>query len=130
VAEENELAPYWEAALASLTEDELPAQQRAFVTLTQPLGLVGDTALVAAPNDFTKDVLETRLRPIVVRALTATIGQEVRLAVTVDPSITPPVDDVTTDEMADATYADDTIDPANTPSPAPTAPWDSCTNWW
>jgi chromosomal replication initiator protein len=124
VAEENELAPYWEAALASLTEDELPAQQRAFVTLTQPLGLVGDTALVAAPNDFTKDVLETRLRPIVVRALTATIGQEVRLAVTVDPSITPAVDDVTTDEMADATYADDTIDPANTVSPAPTAPWE------
>jgi chromosomal replication initiator protein len=111
MAEENELAPYWEAALASLTEDELPAQQRAFVTLTQPLGLVGDTALVAAPNEFTKDVLETRLRPIVVRALTATIGQEVRLAVTVDPSITPTVDDVTTDEMADATYADELVDP-------------------
>lgn len=124
MAEENELAPYWEAALASLTEDELPAQQRAFVTLTQPLGLVGDTALVAAPNDFTKDVLETRLRPIVVRALTATIGQEVRLAVTVDPSITPAVDDITTDEMADATYADDVIDPANTAVPAPTAPWE------
>jgi chromosomal replication initiator protein len=110
VAEENELTPYWEAAMASLTEEELPAQQRAFVTLTQPLGLVGDTALVAAPNDFTKDVLETRLRPIVVRALTATIGQEVRLAVTVDPSITPAVDDVTTDEMADATYADELTD--------------------
>ena len=121
MAEENELAPYWEAALASLTEDELPAQQRAFVTLTQPLGLVGDTALVAAPNDFTKDVLETRLRPIVVRALTATIGQEVRLAVTVDPSITPAVDDVTTDEMADATYADDVTDVAGQ---APSAPWE------
>ena len=121
MAEENELAPYWEAALARLTEDELPAQQRAFVTLTQPLGLVGDTALVAAPNDFTKDVLETRLRPIVVRALTATIGQEVRLAVTVDPSITPAVDDVTTDEMADATYADDVTDVAGQ---APSAPWE------
>ena len=117
MAEENELTPYWEAAMASLTDEELPAQQRAFVTLTQPLGLVGDTALVAAPNDFTKDVLETRLRPIVVRALTATIGQDVRLAVTVDPSITPAVDDITTDEMADATYADET--PAT-----PSAPWD------
>ncbi len=123
MAEENELTPYWEAALASLTDEELPAQQRAFVTLTQPLGLVGDTALVAAPNDFTKDVLETRLRPIVVRALTATIGQDVRLAVTVDPSITPAVDDVTTDEMADATYADDAPDP--TPVPTPSAPWDT-----
>ncbi len=107
MAEENDLAPYWATALASLTEEELPAQQRAFVTLTQPLGLVGDTALVAAPNEFTKDVLETRLRPIVVRALTATIGHDVRLAVTVDPTITPEVDETTTDEMADATYADE-----------------------
>jgi len=111
VAEENDLSPYWDAALASLTEEELPAQQRAFVTLTQPLGLVGDTALVAAPNEFTKDVLETRLRPIVVRALTDTIGQDVRLAVTVDPTITPAVDETTTDEMADATYADDPVAP-------------------
>ena len=126
MAEENELAPYWEAALASLTEEQLPAQQRAFVTLTQPLGLVGDTALVAAPNEFTKDVLETRLRPIVVEALTATIGQEVRLAVTVDPSITPAVDDITTDEMADATYAD-AIEPATTPD-SPAAPWDMSAN--
>ncbi len=131
MAEENELAAYWEAALASLSEEELPAQQRAFVTLTQPLGLVGDTALVAAPNEFTKDVLETRLRPIVVRALTATIGQEVRLAVTVDPSITPAVDDVTTDEMADATYADELTNEradalAGTPGASSTsgAPWE------
>ena len=107
MAEENGLTPYWNTALASLTDEELPAQQRAFVTLTQPLGLVGDTALVAAPNDFTKDVLETRLRPIVVRALTDTIGHDIRLAVTVDPSLTPPVDDDVTDQMADATYADD-----------------------
>ena len=107
MAEENELSAYWAAALASLSDDELPAQQRAFVTLTQPLGLVGDTALVAAPNEFTKDVLETRLRPIVVRALTTTIGHDVRLAVTVDPTITPAVDETTTDEMADATYADE-----------------------
>ena len=107
MAEENDLTPYWNTALASLTDQELPAQQRAFVTLTQPLGLVGDTALVAAPNDFTKDVLETRLRPIVVRALTDTIGHDIRLAVTVDPSLTPPVDDDMTDQMADATYADD-----------------------
>ena len=107
MAEENDLTPYWNTALASLTDEELTAQQRAFVTLTQPLGLVGDTALVAAPNDFTKDVLETRLRPIVVRALTDTIGHDIRLAVTVDPSLTPPVDDDVTDQMADATYAAD-----------------------
>ena len=69
------------------------------------MGLVEDTALIAAPNDFTKDVLETRLRPMVVEALSATLGREIRLAVTVDPSIAPTLDDAT-DEVADATYAD------------------------
>ena len=123
MAEENDLTPYWEAALASLSEDELPAQQRAFVSLTQPLGLVGDTALVATPNEFTKDVLETRLRPIVVRALTATIGQDVRLAVTVDPTLPTSLDDATTDELADATYADE-IAPVEPPATAPSAPWE------
>ena len=123
MAEENDLTPYWEAALASLSEDELPAQQRAFVSLTQPLGLVGDTALVATPNEFTKDVLETRLRPIVVRALTATIGQDVRLAVTVDPTLPTSLDDATTDELADATYADE-LAPVEPPATAPSAPWE------
>jgi chromosomal replication initiator protein len=32
---------------------------------TRPLGLLDGTALLAAPNEFTKDVLETRLRPMI-----------------------------------------------------------------
>ena len=75
------------------------------MNLTRPLGLVEDTALLAAPNDFTKDVLETRLRPVVVDALSQTLGREIRIAVTVDPSIAPLLDDDATDELADATYA-------------------------
>ena len=79
-------------------------QQRAFVALTRPLGLVEDTALIAAPNDFTKDVLETRLRPVVTAALSAQLGRDIRLAVTVDPSIATPSDEDEIDEVADATY--------------------------
>lgn len=102
----TDLAEVWATAIASLADGSLTPQQRAFVALTRPLGLVEDTALIAAPNEFTKDVLETRLRPMVVEALSATLGREIRLAVTVDPSIDPTLDD-TTDEVADATYADD-----------------------
>ncbi len=103
----TDLTEVWATAIASLADGSLTPQQRAFVALTRPLGLVEDTALIAAPNEFTKDVLETRLRPMVVEALSATIGREIRLAVTVDPSIDPTLDD-TTDEVADATYADAT----------------------
>ena len=100
-----DLTEVWAKAIASLADGSLTPQQRAFVALTRPLGLVEDTALIAAPNEFTKDVLETRLRPMVVEALSTQLGREIRLAVTVDPSIDPSIDDAT-DEVADATYAD------------------------
>jgi chromosomal replication initiator protein len=102
----GDLTEVWATAIASLSDGSLTPQQRAFVALTRPLGLVEDTALIAAPNEFTKDVLETRLRPMVVEALSTTLGREIRLAVTVDPSIDPTLDDAT-DEVADATYADE-----------------------
>ena len=101
----DDLTEVWATAIATLGDGSLTPQQRAFVNLTRPMGLVEDTALIAAPNEFTKDVLETRLRPMVVEALSATLGREIRLAVTVDPSIDPALED-TTDEVADATYAD------------------------
>ena len=72
--------------------------------------MVEDTAVIAAPNDFTKDVLETSLRPIVVAALSRTLGREIRIAVTVDPSIAPSLDDDATDDLADATYATAPLD--------------------
>jgi len=101
-----ELNHVWNQTLESLATGSITAQQRAFVALTRPLGFVGDTALIAAPNEFTKDVLETRLSPIVCDALSKILGREVRLAVTVDESIAPDLDDEATDEMADSTYAD------------------------
>ena len=106
--DDNPLASVWTEVISNLSDGILTPQQRAFVALTRPLGLVEDTALVAAPNEFTKDVLEARLRPVVVQALSQTLGREIRLAVTVDPTIAPTIDEEATDEVADATYADAT----------------------
>jgi chromosomal replication initiator protein len=106
--DDNPLASVWTEVISNLSDGILTPQQRAFVALTRPLGLVEDTALVAAPNEFTKDVLEARLRPVVVQALSQTLGREIRLAVTVDPTIAPAIDEEATDEVADATYADAT----------------------
>ncbi len=104
--DDNPLASVWTEVISNLSDGILTPQQRAFVALTRPLGLVEDTALVAAPNEFTKDVLEARLRPVVVQALSQTLGREIRLAVTVDPTIAPAINEEATDEVADATYAD------------------------
>ena len=79
-----DLAAVWARALAALSDDTLAPQQRAWMALTRPLALVEDTALLATPNEFAKDVLESRLRPVIVQALSREIGREVRVAVTVE----------------------------------------------
>ena len=109
MAGDSELTAMWNAALNTLSDGTLSPQQKAFVSLTRPLGLVEDTVLIAAPNEFTKDVLETRLRPLVSTALSDIVGREIRLAVTVDPSIAPSLDEDLTDEVADSTYANNEL---------------------
>ena len=103
---EIDLTQLWNDTLQELSISSLSPQQRAFVSMTRPLAIVGDTVVVAAPNEFTKDVLETRLRPYVVSALERTLERPVRLAVSVDPDMASTLDDEETDELADATYAE------------------------
>jgi chromosomal replication initiator protein len=87
VSEDNRDFPtVWARSLAGLTQGSVAPQHRAFIQLTRPLALVEDTALLAAPNEFAKDVLETRLRPLVTDALSRELGREIRIAVTVEPS--------------------------------------------
>jgi len=85
----TELAEVWATAIAGLSDGSLTPAQRTFVAQARPLGLVEDTVLVSAPNSFTKEVLESKLRGIVVEALSATLGREIRLAVTVEPADEP-----------------------------------------
>jgi chromosomal replication initiator protein len=81
------MARVWRTTLEALDADGIPVQQRAFLSLARLVGLLDDTALLAVPNDFTKDVVETRLRDRVTTTLSDNLGREVRLAVTVDPSL-------------------------------------------
>ena len=77
----------WERAVAQLDGDGVTQHQKAFVRLTQPLGLLDGTALLAVPNDLTKEVIEQKVREPLTRALADQLGHSVRLAVTVDASI-------------------------------------------
>src|SRR6478735_5213603 len=77
----------WRTTLEVLDSDGIPVQQRAFLSLAKLVGLLDDTALIAVPNDFTKDIVETRLRDRVTATLGSQLGRDVRLAVTVDPSL-------------------------------------------
>jgi chromosomal replication initiator protein len=101
------LAEVWGRSLAGLPDGTLTAQHRAFLRLTRPVAVVGDTVLVAAPNDFARDFIEGRLRAVLTQALATELGTDVQIAVTVDPGAAgseSPLDDLT-DEVADGTYA-------------------------
>ena len=77
----------WRTTLDALDSDGIPVQQRAFLSLAKLVGLLDDTVLIAVPNDFTKDIVETRLRDRVTDTLSQQLGHTVRLAVTVDQSL-------------------------------------------
>jgi chromosomal replication initiator protein len=96
-----DLESLWLRAIDALTDSAVTPQHRAWLKITRPLGLVEDTALVAAPNEFAKDVLETRLRPMITTALSAQLGREIRVAVTVEP----PATDGTARDAVDAVDA-------------------------
>jgi chromosomal replication initiator protein len=65
---------------------QIQPHQRAWLKLTRPLGLVENTALIATPNEFVKEQLETRLRALITQALSQELGRDIQLAVTVDPT--------------------------------------------
>jgi chromosomal replication initiator protein len=82
----SDLAEVWARSLEGLADLQIQPHQRAWLKLTRPLGLVENTALIATPNEFVKEQLETRLRALVTQALSQELGRDIQLAVTVDPA--------------------------------------------
>src|SRR3984957_5033693 len=82
-----DLGQVWARSLKALAEMHVGPSPFAWLKpeLTRPLGLVEDTVLIATPNAFVKEQLETRLRPLVIHALSRELGRPIQLAVTVDP---------------------------------------------
>src|ERR671938_1165808 len=87
---DDDFPAVWNRAIEALETVGVTRHQKGFVRLTRPLGLLDGTALLAAPNDLTKEVLEQRMREAIVQVLSAELGHPVRIAVTVDASIVPP----------------------------------------
>src|SRR5438046_7385013 len=83
-----DLAEVWARSLEELSDLQIEPHQRAWLRLTRPLGLVENTALIATPNEFVKEQLETRLRALITHALSRELGRNIQLAVTVDPAAT------------------------------------------
>ena len=104
----HDLATVWSRVLDTVADEASP-QAVAFLKLTRPVGVVEDTALLAAPNEFTKDLIESRLRPHVTEVLSRELGRDVRIAVTVEPELSDELPSGDDDELDAETLAADTI---------------------
>jgi chromosomal replication initiator protein len=78
-----DLQKLWDQVVSSVSTP----QYSAFLVRTKPLGLLlgadSSNLLLSAPDLFTKDVLETRLRAILTEELTSQLGEKINIAVTV-----------------------------------------------
>ncbi|MEU9836416.1 chromosomal replication initiator protein DnaA [Streptosporangium sp. NPDC048047] len=85
-----DLGAMWARALENSLNESVPSQQRVWLGMTRPFGLMNDTVVLAAPTDFARDVLENKLRPLISHALSAEFGRPMKVAVMVDPGAAGP----------------------------------------
>ncbi len=76
-------AAAWSAATELLNEEIVSQQKRAYLRLTQLRAIIDDTALLAVPDAYTRDVIESQLRPAITEALSRHLGRPIQVAVTV-----------------------------------------------
>jgi chromosomal replication initiator protein len=77
-----DLSTVWSRVLG-----DLESFQRAWLKASEPVTLHADTIIIAVANEFTRTQIEGRLRAHLEDALSEAFGREIRLAVTVDPSL-------------------------------------------
>ncbi|WP_030806007.1 chromosomal replication initiator protein DnaA [Streptomyces sp. NRRL F-2799] len=86
-----DLAAVWPRVLEELLGEGrgqgVETKDEHWIRRCQPLALVADTALLAVPNEFAKNVLEGRLAPVVSETLSRECGRPIRIAITVDDSV-------------------------------------------
>jgi chromosomal replication initiator protein len=87
---QTDLGQVWNEVVRDLSSGTLSPQQRAWMRVTRPIGMLDGTALLAAPSDFAKDAIERALREPISAALSRHLGRQVSLAVKVDHPVPVP----------------------------------------
>jgi chromosomal replication initiator protein len=101
----SDLSPDLRTAWRGVVGDLQP-NQRAWLRASEPVTLHESTAIVAVPNDFTRNQLEGRLRAQLEDALTLRFGREIRIAVTVNPQLEDVASDVPAPSLDESTSRD------------------------
>ncbi|EFD50693.1 chromosomal replication initiator protein DnaA [Micrococcus luteus SK58] len=82
----------WRSVVGSLEDDaRVSARLMGFVYLAQPQGLIGNTLLLAVPNETTRETLQgTQVADALTDALTKEFREEILLAISIDANLQPP----------------------------------------
>ncbi|NPC41767.1 chromosomal replication initiator protein DnaA [Nocardioides sp. zg-1230] len=106
--------------------EDLQPNQRAWLRPSVPMTLHENTAIIAVPNDFTRNQLEGRLRNHIEDALSEGFGREIRMLVTVNPALEaeaqPQIDEATDGSSALSTK--DRPAPFEPPAPVAVEPYE------
>ncbi len=81
----------WDAIKGDFSDDGLSARDRAWIRATRAVGSVDNTVLFSAPNDIIRDLLDTKLRPLVITRMSAALGHPIDFAVVLRPAPDPDV---------------------------------------
>jgi chromosomal replication initiator protein len=84
----------WNVAKHEFSEQEgLSAHDRAWIRGIRAIGMVEQTVLFSAPNEIVRELLDNRLRPLVITRMSAALGRTITFAVVVrstpDPDVVP-----------------------------------------
>ena len=92
MAEHDVVAGLWLNVVTKLQgDDRLTPQILGYIRLVEPKGVLGDTLYLEVPNDLTREIVNTRVRPSILDAMAgnADFGGATNFAVVVNPEIEP-----------------------------------------
>ena len=98
--EDDALITTWNRAIARLeANSQLSPAGLGVLGVTKPLGMLANTMLLAVPNAFAKNQIDTKaIRPAIEHALSEETGQDIKIAVTIDEQMD--LDDIEPDQPA------------------------------
>jgi chromosomal replication initiator protein len=83
----------WRKVVRTLEEDDrVSPRQRGHIGLAQAQGLIGNTLLLAVPNELTREVLQTQLKDPLAAALQDVFRTEILCAYSIDSALTAPME--------------------------------------
>ncbi|MFM6939676.1 MAG: DnaA ATPase domain-containing protein, partial [Rhodoluna sp.] len=125
MSEQDVVTGLWHTLVNRLNLDErMTPQLLGYINLVEPKGVLGETLYLEVPNEFTRGILQERIRPIMLDAMVnnAEFGGPSNFAVVVNPEIEAaftqnlPLDEPAAAERTVPVSYLDTVESASTPT--------------